>query len=65
MESDGDGTPWKPDGAKQGKLHGKYYNHLQGDVHYERGMSCIDCHAGDRVKLADEVHTEVIRSMIK
>lgn len=44
MESDGYGTPWKPDGGKQGKLHGKHYNHLQGDVHYERGMTCIDCH---------------------
>ncbi|MEN8174797.1 MAG: multiheme c-type cytochrome [Pseudomonadota bacterium] len=44
MESDAYGTPWKPDGNKQGKLHGKYYNHMQGDIHYERGMTCIDCH---------------------
>lgn len=44
MESDKYGTPWKADGGKQGKLHGKQYNHLQGDVHYERGMTCIDCH---------------------
>jgi len=44
MESDKYGTPWKPNGDSQGKLHGKQYNHLQGDVHYERGMTCIDCH---------------------
>ncbi|MDJ0872166.1 MAG: hypothetical protein QNJ87_10415 [Gammaproteobacteria bacterium] len=44
MESDGYGTPWRPDGGKQGKLHGKFYNHLQADVHYQRGMTCIDCH---------------------
>ena len=44
MESDGYGTPWRPDGKKEGKLHGKFYNHLEGDVHYERGMTCIDCH---------------------
>ena len=44
MESDKYGTPWKADGSKQGKLHGKQYNHLEGDVHYERGMTCIDCH---------------------
>ncbi|MDJ0881109.1 MAG: hypothetical protein QNJ56_05615 [Gammaproteobacteria bacterium] len=44
MESDGYGTPWKAGGGKQGKLHGKHYNHLEGDVHYERGMTCIDCH---------------------
>jgi hypothetical protein len=44
MESDGYGTPFTEDGGKQSKLHGKYYNHLSPDVHYERGMQCIDCH---------------------
>ncbi len=44
MESDGYGTPFNADGTKQPKLHGKNYNHLQQDVHYEAGMECIDCH---------------------
>jgi len=44
MESDGYGTPWTASGGKQGKLHGKNYNHLQKNVHYEKGMTCIDCH---------------------
>ncbi len=44
MESDGYGTPWRADGGKQGKLHGKNYNHLQANVHYEADMTCIDCH---------------------
>ena len=44
MESDGYGTPWTEEGTKQNKLHGKNYNHLAADVHYERGMTCIDCH---------------------
>jgi Cytochrome c554 and c-prime len=44
MESDGYGTPWNDKGKKQGKLHGKNYNHLSADVHYDKGMSCIDCH---------------------
>lgn len=44
MESDGYGTPFKADGSKQGSLHGKQYNHLSKDVHFEKGMSCIDCH---------------------
>lgn len=44
MESDGYGTPWTAEGGKQGKLHGKFYNHLTKNVHYERGMTCIDCH---------------------
>ncbi len=46
MESDEYGSPW---GTKAGdkageKLHGKFYNHLAGDVHYQKGMACIDCH---------------------
>lgn len=44
MESDGYGTPWTATGGKQGKLHGKFYNHLTKNVHYEKGMTCIDCH---------------------
>lgn len=44
MESDGYGTPFRSDGGKQAKLHGKHYNHLQMDLHFEAGMHCIDCH---------------------
>jgi hypothetical protein len=46
MESDHYGSPWSTESAKKGgkKLHGKYYNHLTADVHYEKGMLCIDCH---------------------
>ena len=44
MESDGYGTPYGTDGKKQDKLHGKYYNYLQKDIHFEKGIHCIDCH---------------------
>lgn len=46
MESDGYGSPWGTEAGKKGgaTLHGKTYNHLTSDVHYEKGMSCIDCH---------------------
>ena len=46
MESDGYGSPWSTEPGKKGgkKLHGKYYNHLTADVHYQKGMECIDCH---------------------
>jgi hypothetical protein len=44
MESDGYGTPFTEGGEKQDKLHGKYYNHLTADIHYQKGMECIDCH---------------------
>ncbi|WP_153916802.1 multiheme c-type cytochrome [Shewanella sp. TC10] len=44
MESDGYGTPYTETGGKQGKLHGKHYNFLEADLHFDAGMSCIDCH---------------------
>ncbi len=44
MESDGYGTPYTSNGEKQPKLHGKNYNYLQKDLHYDAGMECIDCH---------------------
>ncbi len=46
IESDGYASPWscKP-GEKGGKkIHGKYYNHLTPDLHYKKGLYCIDCH---------------------
>jgi hypothetical protein len=44
IESDGYGSPYTEKGGKQGKLHGKNYNHLTADVHYDKGLTCIDCH---------------------
>ena len=44
MEAGPYGTPWTKEGGKQSKLHGQNYDHLTADVHYERGMTCIDCH---------------------
>ncbi len=44
MESDGYGTPFRSDGTRQAKLHGKQYNYLQRDLHMEAGVYCIDCH---------------------
>ncbi len=51
MESDGYGSPWSPEPGKKGakKLHGKFYNHLLPDIHYEKGMQCIDCHTDNDV----------------
>ena len=44
MEADPYGSPWTETGEKQPKLHGKLYNHVLPDLHYERGLQCIDCH---------------------
>lgn len=49
MESDGYGTPFRTDGTKQPKLHGKHYNYLQKDLHYEAGLHCIDCHTSNDI----------------
>jgi hypothetical protein len=44
VESDFYGTPFDKGGHSKLKFHGKYYNTLTMDVHYEKGMECIDCH---------------------
>lgn len=44
IESDDYGSPWTADGKKQPTKHGKLYNHLTADIHYTKGMTCIDCH---------------------
>jgi hypothetical protein len=44
MEADPYGSPWTETGQKQPQMHGKLYNHLLPDLHYERGLECIDCH---------------------
>lgn len=51
MESDGYGSPWATEPGKKGgvKLHGKYYNYLEADIHYDKGMECIDCHTSEEL----------------
>ncbi len=44
MEAGPYGTPWTKEGGKQSQLHGQNYDHLTADVHYTKGMTCIDCH---------------------
>ncbi|MFQ6118388.1 MAG: hypothetical protein ACE5KE_00720, partial [Methanosarcinales archaeon] len=44
MEQDPYGSPWTEEGELQGKVHGKWYHKIRADIHYERGMECIDCH---------------------
>ncbi len=50
MEADPYGYPWgtKP-GEKSPKVHGKWYNMLLPDIHYERGMHCVDCHLDQEI----------------
>lgn len=44
VESDFYGTPFEAGNLSSEVYHGKYYNTPVMDVHYEKGMECIDCH---------------------
>ena len=47
MESDFYGTPYVRGRLSPNRLMGgRFYHNMLPDVHYERGMECIDCHTG-------------------
>jgi hypothetical protein len=58
MESDGYGTPFTASGEKQPKLHGKHYNYLQKDFHFEKGMECIDCHTANDIHGDGDIYSK-------
>jgi len=37
-------SPFAEDGSGQAKLHTKHYIAMQQDIHYQKGMTCQDCH---------------------
>ncbi|TWU33785.1 multiheme c-type cytochrome [Novipirellula artificiosorum] len=37
-------SPYAADGGDQPKLHTKHYIAMDQDVHYQKGMTCQDCH---------------------
>lgn len=37
-------SPYAADGGEQPPLHTKHYIAMQQDVHYQKGMTCQDCH---------------------
>ena len=37
-------SPYAADGSGQPKLHTKHYLAMEQDVHYQKGMTCQDCH---------------------
>lgn len=42
-------APWGDKGQPQTKLHKKRYIHIGGDLHYDRGIECADCHTSTEV----------------
>lgn len=43
-KTDGKAPPWDDEGNAQELLYTKDYMKIREDVHFERGMQCIDCH---------------------
>ncbi len=37
-------SPYTADGGPQPALHTKHYIAMQQDIHYQKGMTCQDCH---------------------
>jgi hypothetical protein len=37
-------SPYNKDGGHQPALHTKHYVAMHQDIHYEKGMMCLDCH---------------------
>ena len=49
-ESEGYGTPYENGGLSSRRLPGdRFYQNLPPDVHFEKGMACIDCHTRDEI----------------
>lgn len=42
-------SPYAADGGPQPSLHTKHYIAMQQDVHYQKGMTCQDCHTSTDV----------------
>ncbi len=50
FESEGYGTPYKQGALSDQTLSGgRFYYHILPDIHYEKGMTCIDCHPAEDV----------------
>ncbi|MBD3225973.1 MAG: hypothetical protein GF313_14695 [Caldithrix sp.] len=49
-ESEGYGAPFRAGNPSAQSLSGeRYYYHLPADIHYEAGMTCIDCHVAEGI----------------
>jgi hypothetical protein len=46
----------KPGSPENKKLHGQDYRRLVPDIHYQRGLHCIDCHPAEELMGAGRLH---------
>ena len=42
-------SPYNADGGEQPSLHTKHYLAMEQDIHYQKGMTCQDCHTSTDV----------------
>jgi hypothetical protein len=50
FESEGYGTPYEHGDLSSKRLPGdRFYLELRPDIHYEKGMACIDCHTRNEI----------------
>ena len=50
FDSDGYGTPYQGGALNKNRLSGgRFYFHLSPDVHFKKGLACIDCHTANDV----------------
>ncbi len=49
-ESEGSGAPFEGGGLSSKRLPGsRFYQNLAADIHYQKGMACIDCHTRNEI----------------
>ncbi len=45
--------------SQEKMLGGRYFNHFQADIHYKKGMDCIDCHTGKEIMGDGIIHSRM------
>ncbi len=56
-ENDFYGTPFVNGNLNKNRLiGGRFYYHLKSDIHFQKGMECIDCHTSNEVMGNGKIH---------
>ena len=64
MESDQYGTPFQSGKLNEQRLSGgRFILHLTPDVHFEKGMHCIDCHLAREIMGDGRVHSRMYQQV--
>ncbi len=56
-ENDFYGTPYHKGNLNSNRLiGGRFYYHFKSDIHFEKGMECIDCHTANEIMGNGKIH---------